>query len=191
MAAIVAGEILTKYSVAGAATQGNTTAGTPTTTWQGKYMSATAWAGGGTNDVFVNDITGAQNAANQQDYVCLFVHNSNTANAYQNAVIYLSADDGLGASVAFAVDSVAVSVANSGTAQATTATTSTTAPGGTVTGFTYTAPTTVGAGLQLNGGTGLPANNVKAFWIRRTAANSPARSNDTFTLGISGDTGSL
>lgn len=191
MAAIVAGDILVKYSVAGAATQGNATAGSQATTWQGKYMSSTAWAGGGTNDLFP-DITGAQNAASQQDYVCLFVHNTNGANAYANAVIYLAADDGLGASVAFAVDSTAVSAANSGTAQAITATTSTTAPGASVTGLTYSAPTTVGAGLQLNGSTGLPtATPVKAFWVRRTAANTAARSGDTFTLGISGDTGSL
>jgi hypothetical protein len=32
---------------------------------------------------------------------------------------------------------------------------------------------------------------VKAFWLRRTATNSAALSNDGVTVGVTGDTGSL
>ena len=55
-------------------------------------------------------------------------------------------------------------------------------------GVTFSSPTTVGAGVAL--GT-IGAGQVKAFWIRRTAANSSALSNDGVTIAVTGDTGSL
>jgi hypothetical protein len=188
MAAITAGDIVWKYSVAGAATAGNATAGSAATTWQGKYMSSTAWAGGGTNDLF-DDISGAENAASTVDYRCLFIHNSNAANAYQTPVVYLSSEVAGGASIAVAADTTAASAIGSSTAQALAAATSETAPGGTITGLTYSSPTTAAAGVSLGASIGVA--NCKAFWIRRTAANSAALSADGVTLAVSGDTGSL
>ena len=185
MAAIVAGDILWKYSVsAGAA--GNATAGSAATTHQGKYISTTAWAGGVANDLF-DDISGAENAASTVDYRCIFIHNNNAANAYQNAVVYISSEVAGGASIALAADSTAASALGSASAQALTGATET-APGGSVTGLTYSSPTTAGTGISLGS---IPVANVKAFWIRRTAANSAALSSDGVTIGVSGDTGSL
>jgi hypothetical protein len=46
----------------------------------------------------------------------------------------------------------------------------------------------VGAGVALGN---IPAGQCKAFWIRRTAANSAALSNDGVTIAVAGDTGSL
>jgi hypothetical protein len=185
MAAIVAGDILTKYSVAGAASAGNATAGSATTTWQGKYMSSTTWAGGGTNDVFP-DITGAQNAASQVDYACIFVHNTNTANSYQTCVVSIQSEVAGGASVAIAVDSTAATVYTSAPVQA-LAPSSSTASGDARALLTYGSSATLGT-LQSQSGTN---TNVRAFWIRRTAANSAALSGDGVTLSITGDTGSL
>ena len=37
----------------------------------------------------------------------------------------------------------------------------------------------------------IPVANVKGFWVRRTAANTSALSNDGVTIAIAGDTGSL
>lgn len=184
MAAITTAELLFKYSVkTGAA--GNSTAGTAPGSL-GTWISTTPWAGGVANDLF-DDLSGAANAASQVDYRCIFVHNSNGANALQNAVVYLSAEVAGGASIAVAADTTAASVLASTTAQALTATTAT-APGAGVTGLTYSTPTTAAGGVSLGN---IPAGSVRAFWVRRTAANSAALSGDGVTIAVSGDTGSL
>jgi len=186
MTAITAADILFKYSVsAGAA--GNATAGSAATTWQGKYVSTTQWTGGAANDLF-DDITGAENANSNVDYRCVFVHNNNGANAYQTPVVYISAETAGGASVAVAADPTAASALGSASAQAVTAT-SEAAPGTGVTSLAYSAPTTAAAGVSLGASIGVA--NVKAFWIRRTAANTAALSGDGATFAVSGDTGSL
>lgn len=181
MSAIVAGEILFKYSVAAAA--GNTTASAPATSL-GDQISTTAWAGGAANDLF-DDISGAENAASTVDYRCIFVHNSNGANALQNAVVYLSAETAGGANIAIATDNIAASAIASGSPQAAAIANETTAPSGV---SAFSSPTTAGAGLALGN---IPAGSCKAFWVRRTATNSSALSNDGVTIAVAGDTGSL
>ncbi len=181
MAAIVAGDILYKLSVSAAA--GNTTSSAPSTSL-GDQVSTTAWAGGSLNDLF-DDISGAENAASTVDYRCIFIHNNNGANAYENAVIYLSSEVALGASIAIAIDNIAASAVGSGSAQAAAIGTETTAPSGV---GAFSSPTTVGAGLSI--GT-LAVGQVRAVWVRRTAAASAALSADGVGLTVSGDTGSL
>jgi hypothetical protein len=181
MAAIVAGDLQWRYSVT-TGTAGNTVAGTAAGSL-GRYISTTQWAGGAANDLF-DDITGAENAASTVDYRCIFIYNSNAANAYQNAVAYISAEVAGGASIAIGPDTTAASALGSATAQALTIANETTAPAG----VTFTAPTTAATGIAL--GT-IGVGQVKAFWLRRTAANTAALSGDGVTLGISGDTGSL
>lgn len=182
MAAIVAGDLITKFSTtAGAA--GNTTVNTTVGTFLGKYAASSVWAGGGTNDVFP-DITGAQNAASQVDYAGLALYNSNAANAYQNAVIYLSSEVAGGASVAVGADTIAASAIGGASAQMLQIANATTAPAA----VAFSSPTTAGTGVALGN---IPATNVKGFWIRRSAANTAALSGDGVTLGFSGDTGSL
>ncbi len=181
MAAIVAGDILFKYATtAGAA--GNTNTSTALTSL-GKYISTTAWAGGTANDLF-DDITGAENAASQVDYRCIFIHNNNAANDYQSVVAYLSAEVAGGANIAIGVDTTAASAIGSATAQALTIASTTTAPAG----VTFSSPTTAGTGISV--GT-IPVGYCKAIWVRRTATNSAALSNDGVTIAVSGDTGSL
>jgi hypothetical protein len=181
MAAITQAELIWRYSVT-TGTAGNTVAGTAAGSL-GRYISTTAWAGGVAQDLF-DDLSGAANAASQVDYRCIFIYNSNAANAYQNAVAYISSEVAGGASIAIGPDPTAASALGSATAQAVTIANATTAPAG----VTFTAPTTSATGIAL--GT-IPVANVKAFWIRRTAANTAALSNDGVTLGLSGDTGSL
>jgi hypothetical protein len=180
MSAITAAELLWKYSVSAAA--GNTTAGTAATSL-GDQISTTTIADATANAVF-DDVSGAENAASTVDYRCVFIHNSNASNALQNAVVYLSSEVANGASIAIGVDTTAASALASGSAQALTVANETTAPAG----VTFSAPTTVGTGLSLGN---IPAGNVKAIWIRRTAANTAALSNDGVTLAVAGDTGSL
>lgn len=182
MAAIIASEIVWRYTTT-AGSAGDTTANTTVGTFLGKYAASSAWAGGGTNDLFA-DITGAQNAASQVDYAGLAILNNNTANALQNAVAYISSEVAGGASVAVGADTTAASAKGSATAQLLTVASATTAPAG----VTFSSPTTAGAGVSL--GT-IPVANVKGLWVRRTAANTSALSGDGVTLAVQGDTGSL
>ena len=182
MSAITSAEILVKYTtLSGAA--GNSTGSTPAGSL-GKYVSSTPWPGGSPNDLF-DDITGAENAASTVDYRCVGVHNSNGANNLVNAVAYLSAETAGGASLSLAADTVAASAVGSAAAQMLAGTSELAGP---QTGLTYAAPTTAAAGVPL--GT-IPVGNVKGLWIRRTAANTAALSNDGATIAVTGDTGSL
>lgn len=182
MAAITSGEVLFKYSVK-TGTAGNSTVGTAAGSL-GKYISTTAWAGGALNDLF-DDISGAENAASTVDYRCIFIHNSNAANTYENVVVYLSAETAGGASIAIATDNIAASAIGATAAQAAEIATETTAPVGT---SAFSSPTTVGTGLALGN---IPSGQTRAIWIRRTAANTAALSNDGVTIAVTGDTGSL
>lgn len=180
MAAITSAEILYKYSVAAAA--GNTTAGTAGGSL-GDQISTTQIPDATLNALF-DDITGAENAASEAEYRCIFIHNSNSANALQNAVVWLSAEVSGGASIAIGVDPTAASAIASGSAQAVTVANEDTAPAG----VTFSAPTSFGTGLSLGS---IPAGSCKAFWVRRTAANSAALNNDGVTFSVQGDTGAL
>jgi hypothetical protein len=181
VSAIVAGEILHKYSVAAAA--GNTT-GSSAAASLGDQLSTTAWAGGSLNDLF-DDISGAENAASTVDYRCIFIHNNNGANTLQNSVIYLSAETAGGASITVAIDNIAASAIGSGSTQAATIANETTVPSGV---GAFSAPTTAGTGLSLGS---IPIAQCRAYWVKRTAANSAALSNDGVTIACTGDTGSL
>lgn len=182
MSAIITSEIVFRFSTtAGAA--GDTTANTTVSTFLGKYAATSAWAGGGTNDLFA-DITGAQNAASQVDYAGLAILNNNAANALQNAVAYISAEVAGGASTAVGADTTAASAKGSASAQLLTIASNTTAPAG----VSFSSPTTLGTGIALGS---IPVANVKGLWIRRTAANTAALSADGATFAVGGDTGSL
>ena len=182
MAAITAGEVLYKYSIK-AGSAGNSTASAASTAL-GKYISTTVWAGGTLNDLY-DDVSGAENAASTVDYRCIFVHNSNTANSYQNVVVYLSAEVAGGTAIAIATDNIAASAIGAAAAQAAEVATETTAPTGT---SAFSSPTTIGTGLSL--GT-IAVGSTRAFWIRRTASNTAALSADGVTVAVTGDTGSL
>lgn len=181
MAAITGSEILWKFATtAGSAGNSNTSTAAASL---GKYISTSAWSGGSLNDLF-DDVSGAENAASTVDYRCLFIHNSNGANAYQSATMWLSAETAGGASIAIGVDGTAASAIGASSVQAVTIANETTAPSG----VTFTSPTTQGAGISLGN---IPSGQCRAVWVRRTAANSAALSSDGVTLQITGDTGSL
>lgn len=181
MTAIVGSEIKVKRSVAAAA--GNTTAQADPNASLGDQVSTTEWTGGSANDLY-DDISGAENAASTSDYRGLFVHNTNGANALQNTKLWISAEVAGGASISIGADTTAASVVTSGSAQMLTIANETTAPAG----VTFTAPTTQAGGVDLGN---IPVNNVKGFWVKRSAANTSALSNDGVTLAVGGDTGSL
>jgi hypothetical protein len=182
MAAIIASELVWRFTTT-AGSAGDSTANTTVGTFLGKYAATSAWAGGGTNDLFA-DISGAQNAASQIDYAALAILNNNSANVAENGVVYISSEVAGGASVAIGVDTTATSAKGSASAQLLTIANNTTAPAG----VSFSSPTTIGTGLALSN---IPTSNVKGIWVRRTAANTSALSNDGCTLAVTVDTGSL
>ncbi|MFI2663271.1 hypothetical protein [Micromonospora carbonacea] len=176
--AIVASDIVFKLSTT-SGSAGNTTAGVVGASL-GKYVSTTTVADGSTNGLFPN-ITGAENAASQVDYACVFVHNTHGSLTLQAAKVYVSAEVSGGASVAIGVDPTAVSAVGSSSAQAVTIANDTTAPAG----VTFSTPTTSGAALSLGD---IGPGQVKAFWVRRTAANTAPLAADGATFAWLGDT---
>lgn len=182
MTAITSAEIVFRFTTtAGAA--GDTTANTTVGTFLGKYAATSAWAGGALNDLFA-DISGAENAASTVDYAGLAILNNNASNTLQNAVIYISAETAGGASIAVGVDTTASLAKGSASVQLVTIANKNTAPAGP----SFSSPTTLATGLSLGN---IAVAFVKGVWIRRTAANTAALSNDGVTIAVGGDTGSL
>jgi hypothetical protein len=189
MTAIVSSDILFKLSAPGASA-GNTVAATSGNSW-GNYISTTQLSATPLDNLFP-DITGAQNAADQVDYACVFIHNNTTSgNSMLNTVAWLplSLFVSGGANVAIAADTFAASAIGTSSQQAVKITASTNAPVG-VSGWvspTNTAPSypSYTNGIQL--GTIAPGFCI-AVWLRRTATNSAPVNNDGCTIEIDFDT---
>ena len=134
-------------------------------------------------DNLFNDISGAQNAAGQVDYACVFVFNSNTTHAMLNPVAWLPTSllgPGNTATLAIGADPTPPSALGSSLPQAAVIVNPTTAPAGVT---TWAAPSSSPGGVALPN---IPAGSVQAVWIRRTA-NGTASLN-TFGLDITFDT---
>lgn len=176
--AIASTDIVLRLSVVTGAA-GDATASTPAGSL-GKYASSSVM-GTGAGALF-DDISGAENAASVVDYRCFFVLNNHATLTLQNAVVYLSSEVAGGASCAIATDNIAASAKGSASAQAALIASETTAPTGV---SAFSSPTTDATGLSLGS---LTPGQVKAVWVRRTAANSSALDADGVTLAVAGDT---
>lgn len=165
-------------TTAGAAGDLNT--GTPGASL-GKYVSTTEVDDDIENELFTA-ATGAQNAASEVHYQCVFVKNNHATLTLVGAKVYVESEVSGGASIAIALDSTAISDADSASAQALTIASITTAPAGPL---TFSTPTTTGAALSIGD---LVPDAVKAIWVRRTLANTAAKDNDGFRLTVFGDT---
>lgn len=171
--AIVAGDIVQMYSVT-SGSAGASTAGTGPGSL-GKYVSTTAAATSGT----LPDFSGPENSSSAVKYRCIFVQNNHATLTAQNAVVYISAETPSGTATALAVDNVAVSNKTSSSAQADQIANETTAP--TAVG-SWSSPTTSGTGLALGN---IGPDQVKAFWVRETAANTgPVSDGATISIGF-------
>lgn len=177
---IVAADILIKGSVTTGAA-GDSTAQTVAGSNLGKYMATTQPADATLNNLFP-DTTGAENAASQVDYQCIFVHNSHATLTYQSCVVWVNAQVAGGVGYDIALDSTAVSAHGASSAQALTIANKNTAPAA----ITF-AGTAVSLGTALSIGD-LTPGQVKAVWLKRTAANTVAVPNDGATIEFSGDT---
>jgi hypothetical protein len=170
---------------------GNTTASTPAASL-GKYRSTTLMSSGAEN-LFLN-ASGAQNAAQEVHYRCVFVENAHATNTLYNALVYLDSEITGGANIAIATDNILPSDKGSASAQASSITTESAAPTGV---GAFSAPTAIArtdplvpspppsTALALGN---LAPGQVKGVWVRRTLTNSAAIA-DGFTFGFAGDTG--
>lgn len=175
--AITATDILFKFSVAAAA--GDTTAGSAATSL-GDQISTTAITDATLHNLF-DVISGDENAASEAEYRGIFVHNNHGTLAWENVVVWLSAEVGGGAVAAISVDTTGISPKGQASFQMKTIVDENTAPAT----QSFTAPTTKGTGLAI--GT-IAAGSVCGIWVRRTAANTDAVDNDGVTIRCEGDT---
>lgn len=176
--AITATDILLKFSVAAAA--GDGTAGTAAGSL-GDQVSTTAITDNTLNNLW-DDVTGDENALSDVEYRCIFVHNNHATLTLLSSVVWLSAETAGGASIQIAIDNLAASAKAAAVAQAAVIANENTAPSGV---GTFSAPTTKAGGLVIGD---LAPAQVRAVWIKRTAANTAALDNDSVTLRVEGDT---
>lgn len=174
--AVASSDVLLKYSTT-AGSAGNSNTGTASGSL-GKYVSTTQPTDNSLNNWFDN-ISAAENAASTVDYRCLFIHNNHATDSWTSVKVWLSSEVSGGASIAISLDTTGVTAKGSASAQAKTIANETTAPAS----QTFSSPTTEGTALSI--GT-IAAGSVQAIWIRRTAANSVAKSNDGVTLSFKG-----
>jgi hypothetical protein len=138
---------------------------------------------GGLDNLFT-DLTGAQNAASQVDYACLFVlNNTSSGNSMLNTVAWIPTTTNVtgGTIHAIGVDTTAASAKATTTAQALTISSATTAPAG----VTFVAPASSNATSVYLGP--IAPGNCIAIWFRRTATNSAPVNSDGFTVEIDFD----
>lgn len=170
-------DVLLKYSDS-SATAGDASAGSVATSL-GKYISTTV-VPDDTDGNVIPDTTGAENAADNVDYCCLFVHNNHPTLTYRNARVWIAADIAGGSLTAIAVDPTAISAVGSTTPQAVSVANKNTAPAGV---GPFTSPLTAASALVLGD---IGPGQVKAFWVRRTATNSGAVAEDGATFQVDG-----
>jgi len=145
----------------------------------GKYMSTTVLAAG-LNSLFGN-ITGEENAASASDYRCFFVVNTHATLTLMDAVVWITDPVG-GADLKIAVDKVGPVLKGASVPQASVII-SDTAPPANV-GLFSAAPTSQATGLSLGE---LGPGQCRAVWVKRTATNSAAMSNDGVTIHVAGE----
>jgi hypothetical protein len=172
-------DVLLKYSDS-TATAGDAHTGSVATSL-GKFISTTVIVDATVGNIFP-DMTGAENAAENVDFVCIFIHNNHPTLTLQNARVWVSADVAGGATAAIAVDPTATSDIGSTSDQAVTIADKNTAPAGV---GPFTEPMDPASALPLGD---LGPGQCHAFWVRRVATNSGAMDADGATFRIDGDT---
>lgn len=151
----------------------------------GKYVSTTQVSATSLNNIFT-DLTGAENAASQVDYQCVFLlNNTSSGDTALNGVVWLPTSGFVvgGANIGLAVDTTGATAKGTSSVQAGTIANSTTAP--TTIGSWVTPSSTNAGGLAV---ANLAPGQVLAVWIRRTATNSGPVNNDGFVLEYDFDT---
>jgi hypothetical protein len=123
-----------------------------------------------------DDVSGAESAAGDTEYRCVYIHNAHATLALQNAVVWIQTNTpspGTTVDIALAgegVNATAETVANENTAPV---------------GESFVAAANKGAGLSLGN---LAAGQHYGLWIRRTVTAGASAFADSFTIRVEGDT---
>lgn len=127
---------------------------------------------------FFDRVTGAESAAGDVEYRCLYVHNNHATLTLYAATAWMPTNTpATGTTIDIGVGTAAVN----GIEQ--TVVDESSAP----TGVSFSAPSTYGTGLLLGD---IPAGQHKAVWLRRTVtAGAAAYNSDGATLSVQGDSG--
>jgi hypothetical protein len=151
----------------------------------GKYCSTTQISSTPLDNLFT-DLTGAENAASQVDYQCVFIlNNTSSGDTALNGVVWLPLSGFVtgGANITMATDNIGATSKTSSSAQAAVIANSTTAPTGV---SSYVAPSSTNSGgLSVPN---LAPGSVFAVWIKRSATNSAPVNNDGFVIEYDFDT---
>lgn len=136
----------------------------------GGALSSTAWAGGVLHDLF-DAVSALENAASNDDYRAIYVLNNHASLTAYGVTVYLSDQVAGGATLAIAVADEAKNTAIETVADADTP----------PVGPSFSSPTTQETGISLGD---LGPGEYRGLWLRRTAANTAAVSNDGGELTI-------
>ena len=170
--AIVPSDIVYRYSVSAAA--GNTTASSAAASL-GDQVATNGPTSASANNVF-DDVSGAESAAGDVEYRCLFGLNNHASLTLIGAQLAIDSESAGGASVQIGLDPVGVVAKGSASAQAATIANENTAPAG----VTFSAgPLTIGD---------MAPGTVQGFWIKRTVPSGASAANDGAVFSITGDT---
>lgn len=173
--AIAAGDIVKRLSVSAAA--GDTTAQPDPNASLGDQVATTVITDATLNNLF-DDVSGAESAAGDTEYRCLFILNNHATLTLENATIEVQSETGAGTTVTIATDNIGNVAKGSGSAQATTIADESTAPSG-VSAF-GAGPLTIG---------NLAPGQVRGIWLKRVVTLGAGASNpDTVVLRVTGDT---
>lgn len=178
--AITAGDLFFRLSTASGAAGFSTAQGDPNASL-GKYMSTTALSGTPANNLF-DDVSGAENAASDVEYRCIFVHNTHATLTLTSAKMWIdeSSYSG-GTTIAIASDNIGVVAEDTAGAQAEEEADESTAPTAV---SAFVSPTNYAGGLALGD---IGPGQCRGVWVRRTAANTAAAA-DGVVFHIQGDT---
>lgn len=131
------------------------------------------------NDLF-DDVSASESSAGDTEYRGFYIRNTNGSSTLTDARIYCSSNststtEEIDVALADeAINTTIETIANENTAPV---------------GPSFSHPTTYAGGLQLNGSTGLAANDYKGLWFRRTVnSGTTAQAANTSTWICEGTT---
>lgn len=145
----------------------------------GKYISTTE-VSTVINQLF-DIITGIENAAEVEDYRCIFIMNTSDETAY-GVRIWINSETSGGANISLGLDPAGITNSNSSAAQAAEIATELDVPAG----VTFSEPANIGESLLIGD---MAPGQVAAIWYRRSAQNSLAKNVDGVVLGWYLDSG--
>jgi hypothetical protein len=157
---IVSSEIQTRLS-------GGSSNSNPATSLGGAKSSTVA------PTALFDDVSGAEAAAGQVEYRCVYLHNANGSLVLENGVAWLQAN--VGGTLAIGAGTAAVNATETATANEATA----------PAGVTFSSAANEGAAISVGS---IPAGQHKSVWVRRTIAPGAVAAAISATIRVKGET---